>query len=337
MRVLSPQNRILQYIRNNAFLLGLTSLIWILLRTGRKPSRAAYPCQRIAAANSQIWLASYVLPIFSVVSGRRSSFSDRKKLAVIAAVLVVGSSLAAYGWWSQKKTGGETPNQAITLTGLNLTGRTASYEPASDLFVVGDTSGNDGGVVELIDLMGDHGLYFYKTNEPGENQGPEGLIARDDVVIIKVNCQWDERGGTNTDLLKALIQAILGHPEGFTGEIIVADNGQGQYGSSGRGGSLDWARNNAENTSQSAQEVVDSFAASVDISTYLWDTITTTRVEEYSEGDMEDGYVVNDTANPRTGIMVSYPSSRQATEPTSASNTGYGTPKLRPTTKTGSR
>jgi len=155
--------------------------------------------------------------------------------------------------------------------------------------------------------MGSHGLLFYKSSTSGGNQGPDGLIANDDVVLIKTNCQWDERGGTNTDLLKALIQAILGHPEGFTGEIIVADNGQEQYGSSGRGGSLDWARNNAEDTSQSAQEVVNSFAASADISTYLWDTITTTRVEEYSDGDMEDGYIVNDTTNPRTGIMVSYP------------------------------
>ena len=42
-----------------------------------------------------------------------------------------------------------------------------------------------------------------------------GLIAKDDVVIIKVNSQWDERGGTNTDLVKALIQAIVDHPDGF--------------------------------------------------------------------------------------------------------------------------
>jgi len=122
-----------------------------------------------------------------------------------------------------------------------------------------------------------------------------------------VNGQWNERGGTNSDLVKALIQAILDHPDGFTGEIVVADNGQGQFGSSGNGGSLNWARNNAEDTSQSVQKVVDSFSDSHRVSTYLWDTITTKRVGEYSEGDNEDGYVVNATANPRTGIMVSYP------------------------------
>ena len=59
------------------------------------------------------------------------------------------------------------------------------------------------------------------------------------MVIIKVNCQWDERGGTNTDLLKALIQGLIDHPDGFTGEIIVSDNGQSETrGSLGRGGSF---------------------------------------------------------------------------------------------------
>jgi len=33
-------------------------------------------------------------------------------------------------------------------------------------------------------------------------------------------------------------------------------------------------------------------------------------VHEYSEGDMNDGYIVNDTRNPRTGIRVSYPKFR---------------------------
>lgn len=67
-----------------------------------------------------------------------------------------------------------------------------------------------------------------------------GLIASDDFVLFKVNCQRDERGGTNTDLLRALIQAVLDHPDGLTGEILVADNGQAQGESTGGyGGSLD--------------------------------------------------------------------------------------------------
>ncbi|MFC1956748.1 DUF362 domain-containing protein, partial [Chloroflexota bacterium] len=94
--------------------------------------------------------------------------------------------------------------------------------------------------------------------------------------------------------------------DGFVGEIVVADNGQGQYGSTGRGGSFDYTRNNAEDILQSIQKVVDSFG-SHKVSAYLWDKITTKRVKEYAEGNNEDGYVIDDSKNSRTGLLVSYP------------------------------
>ena len=34
------------------FLLGIFSLAWFLIRTGTKPTRALYPCQQVALANS---------------------------------------------------------------------------------------------------------------------------------------------------------------------------------------------------------------------------------------------------------------------------------------------
>ncbi|MEJ2048221.1 MAG: hypothetical protein P8X92_10730, partial [Dehalococcoidia bacterium] len=175
-------------------------------------------------------------------------------------------------------------NQLIQLA---LTERQAELKPASDIFAVAGVSGNDYGVSQLIDLMRNHGTLFYKSSAEAHSAGPSGLISGDDTIIIKVNSQWDERGGTNTDLLKALISAVTRHPDGFTGEIIVADNGQTQYGSSGRGGSFDYPENNAEETSQSIQKVVDSFA-NHRVSTYLWDRITTKRVAEYAEGNTED-------------------------------------------------
>jgi hypothetical protein len=177
----------------------------------------------------------------------------------------------------------------------------------SNIFVVNGTHGGDGGVKRLVDLMGNSSLNFYQSSTPGKNKGPTGLIANDDTVIIKVNSQWDQRGGTNTDLLKEVIQAITEHPDGWRGEIIVADNGQTQYGSAGTGGSFEWPQANAKDHSQSVQKVVDSFDPKYRVSTYLWDKITETRVEEYSTGDTRDGYIVNATRNPRTGIMVSYP------------------------------
>jgi uncharacterized protein (DUF362 family) len=168
----------------------------------------------------------------------------------------------------------------------------------SDIFAIQGTTGADGGFRSLIELMKAGGLSFYS------------LIESDDVVLIKVNCQWDERGGTNTDLVKAIIESILNHPDGFAGEIIVADNGQAQFGAKGRGGSLDFENNNALIRSQSNQKVVDSFAPKHQVSTVLWDLITTVEVQEYSEGDYESGYVVSPKASAQTGIVVSYPKFR---------------------------
>jgi len=69
-------------------------------------------------------------------------------------------------------------------------------EDKSYIFLERGTDATDGGVARLIDKMAAEGLPFYQTAEI-----QNGLIARDDVVLLKINCQWAERGGTNTDLI----------------------------------------------------------------------------------------------------------------------------------------
>ena len=294
------------HIWHSAFIIGLLSFVWFAFRTGTKPSRAVYPCQQAAAANSYAWLAAYVLPLCSRVGQRTRELYARRNLIFMALATL---AIIASGVLSVCKMNGDymslaSAGQPVELT---LSESLAELTPASDIFVLQGTSGNDGGVSELIDLMGDHNLLFYNSPAAGRNKGPTGLIARDDTIIIKVNSQWDERGGTNTDLLKALIAAIVQHPDEFVGEIIVADNGGAQHGPTFQGGSLNYSRNNAEDISQSVQKVVDSFAGSHKVSTYLWDTITRQRVKEYSEGDITDGYIVDEAINPRTDLMTSYP------------------------------
>ncbi|MEM1582510.1 MAG: DUF362 domain-containing protein [Candidatus Bathyarchaeia archaeon] len=292
----------------SSFFVGLLSFLWFIFRTGTKPSRITYPCQRAALANSYLWLVAYVIPFLHHMYQKFPRAADlRRILPLLAALIIAGGSLALWSVYEMMRV------KEAQEVGLTISEKLAKFEPSSSIFVVNGTRGNDDGILRLIDLMGKHGLFFYKSSELGKNMGPNGLIDRDDVVIIKVNSQWDERGGTNTDLVKALIQAILEHPDGFIGEIVVADNGQAQYGSAGSGGSLSWSRNNAENISQSIQSVVDFFAGrNYKVSAYLWDKITTRQANEYFEGDMEDGYVVNATVNPRTGIMISYPKFRTA-------------------------
>jgi hypothetical protein len=186
---------------------------------------------------------------------------------------------------------------------LNIDEHKAKAKPTSNIYVVNGTVGGERGLNKLIDLMDQSGLSFHKTDGT-RKAGPEGLIAMDDIILIKINAQWDQRGGTNTDLVKALVKAIVNHPDGFRGEIIIADNGQGR-------GSMDWEHNNAENSSQSTQSVVNTFSDFM-VSTYLWDNIRQITVKEYSENDMDDGYIVNQTSNQTTGINVSYPKFRTA-------------------------
>ncbi len=177
---------------------------------------------------------------------------------------------------------------------LELNEAETTADQASDIFVVKNTDGRDGGFQRLIELMGSKGVEFY------------GLVPSDSVVILKVNSQWNERGGTNTDLVKAIVDAIVSHPDGFTGEVVIADNGQAQYGSTRHGGSLDYEMNNAEDRAQSNRVVAESFPGHR-VSTFLWDEITSNEVGEYSEGDDGDGYVIEDEPDPATGIRVSYP------------------------------
>jgi len=76
--------------------------------------------------------------------------------------------------------------------------------------------------------MATQGYSFYKTTRPHPWGGPDGLIDKSDVVLIKVNCQWKFRGTTNADVLRGLIYRILDHPDGFAGEVVIFENGQGQ-------------------------------------------------------------------------------------------------------------
>jgi len=90
----------------------------------------------------------------------------------------------------------------------------------------------------------------------------------------------------------------------------VADNGQAQYGASGRGGSLDWASSNAQDRGQSIVDVVNGFKPTFRVSAYLWDTITTNVVSEYADGDSEDGYVVSTKVAASTSSISAYPKFR---------------------------
>ena len=296
--------RLLEKLFNCYFIFGLLSLIWLIVRTGTKPARAAYPCQKVAAANAGSWLSLFVIPSFVGLIGQKPKkyskpmriFWRLNMLLLLVFTIFTFKILTSGSSTSQNISVGKEQEKMQSLQGIS-----------SDLFVVENTDGTDNGFEKLIAVMQEQGLSFYKREGKDAENGTQGLIARDDLIIIKVNSQWDQRGGTNTDLVKSIIEAIIGHPDGFTGEIVVTDNGQAQFGAKGRGGSLDWDENNARDRSQSIQNVVSMFSDSYRVSAYLWDIITENRVREYSEGDLEDGYILDSTPSPQTKIQISYP------------------------------
>lgn len=277
-------------------LIGVVSLFWFIFRTGTKPTRITYPCQKAALGNSSVFLSLSVLLWLTSILTKTKNLVSKNGISFL--ILLLAANLAISGGGVLKSihlAGAADPNRELFLS---LEPNQASSFPASNLYVCnGHMVAN---INELINFMGSSGSLFYESEISGANQGPNGLIAKNDVILIKINEEWPYRGGTNTDILKQLIQALVNHPEGFVGEIVVADNGQWQ-------GSMDWAQSNAEDTAQSTQDVVNMFSQDFNVSTFTWISIRGIRVNEYSEGDMTDGYVLYNDPDPETGIYVSYP------------------------------
>ena len=157
-------------------------------------------------------------------------------------------------------------------------------EGASPLFRVSAipanpfTSGNHhSGVDTLLKLMGQSGLKFYRTSVAGTENGTNGLVAADDVVLIKVNAQWKYRGCTNSDVVRGLVQRILEHPQGFAGEVVIVENGQGRGSlacdtSSSYGGNTE-VHANAQNESHSFLWLVNGLFNDPRVSAFLLDPV----------------------------------------------------------------
>lgn len=146
------------------------------------------------------------------------------------------------------------------------------------------------GVDALLTLMGEKGLKFFRSSSETIMSGPEGIVASNDMVLLKINSQWKQRGMTNTDVIRGLVQRIVDHPDGFTGEVVIVENGQEQdY--------LGSANENNDDTpdhSQSVEKVVLGFPddQGYRVSIYNWRLIGRTTVEEWDAGDGRDGYVL---------------------------------------------
>ena len=293
----TPPSRIWRWIYP---VFSLLCLAWLLLRSGRKPSRLRYPCQQAAAAHS-IWVLGTLGAGFLYVLRSRS----RRRLWLIPLLfaLVAYLALGVGGGVPVEAIGVEVPDLAqARMRAASLTPqvwRGADADGNHDVFIVSHVPvpqpGNPHhqGVDALIRFLGEGGTPFYHSDADYPGAAPGGLICPDDVVLLKVNAAWDQRGMTNTDVVRGLITAVLEHPDGFTGEVVLVENCEG-------GPDYNQVNNNAENIHQTFQAVVDSYGDPGRVSASSWWSFTDNLVYEYDGGDYGQGYVL-------LGNNVSYP------------------------------
>lgn len=203
---------------------------------------------------------------------------------------------------------------ALTCLGDIVNANTAvSEEEKSQVFMVRDCPTPDGerrhiGLDALLGLLATRGMKLYQTDTDHPWGGPAGIIERDDVILIKVNCQWKCRGTTNTDVLQGLIHRILQHPDGFGGEIVIFENGQGQGSFDGNprawGSYSTWPTidngiyvNAEEEDALTVDYLVNTVFDGFPVSSYLLDTIRSHFIT--ASEHLQDGYrVISDVSYP---------------------------------------
>ncbi len=277
-------------------LCGVFALLWLILRSGPRPNRFVYPCQQAAFSTAAL---AFGVPVVSAVmtARRRLSRAMRTPLGVSLAAmgLVMTAGMWGYLTWAAEYAGPEV-DPPVDYRAKIYQVTDCPQDPIGERFV---------GVDNLINLMGREGLKLFRSETESLVSGPDGIVSSDDVVVVKINYQWDQRGGTNTDVLRGLILRLLDHPDTFSGEIVVCENAQ--FNSINN---FDRPNNNAQVRSQSPHDVVVGFQQQgYPVSHYDWTVSRNTLVGEYSQGNMTDGYIVY-PYNQQLFGRVSYPKFR---------------------------
>lgn len=269
-----------RWLLAHSLLAGLFALAWLALRSGRRPSRLAYPCQRAALATAMLALGA---PAIAGLVALRQRLMSAARLPAVRATAGVAlfAAIVAWGLLRQVQAAPTGPVLAApdSYRAQVFHAAGCAERPVGDRFDC---------VSDLFALMGRNGLKIYRSPGSSTLAGPDGIVGSDDVVVIKINYQWAERGGTNVDLLRGLVRVLVDHPDGFTGEIVVAENAQFAAVSN-----FDRAANNAEDPALSPHDVVLHFQGQgFTVSQFDWTAIRGAGVAEYSAGDARDGYVV---------------------------------------------
>ncbi len=114
--------------------------------------------------------------------------------------------LTAASWPLIRRIAGRFSKLPIQPVNLIKQSTQANNQPVSHIYVAKNGTPQQN-VTKVIEMMG----------------GMERYIGKNDIVILKPNCQWWNQGRTNLAAMKGFIDLVLNIP-GFRGEVIIAEN-----------------------------------------------------------------------------------------------------------------
>ena len=167
-----------QWFLANSLISGVLAVCWLLLRSGTKPSRFAYPCQQAAISTATLAFAGPL--VAAVIAARRRVAAGLRTPAGIAAAglgLLLTTGLWGYFSWADEYRGPKPdPPRGYRADLYHVTD--CPEDPTADRFV---------GLDNLIALMGHEGLKFYQSSTESLVTGPNGIIATD---FDRLNGYW---------------------------------------------------------------------------------------------------------------------------------------------------
>ena len=166
----------------NSVVAGVLALVWLVLRSGPKPSRLAYPCQQASLSAATLALGAPLVAAM-IAARRQLAAGIRTPAGAAAAIVVVVAGLAVTGIFVIADAPPEVrllePPRDYRASVFHVSN--CPEDPVGDAFP---------GLDSLLNLMGGNGLKLHRSTTSGPTSGPDGLIAADDLVIIKINYQW---------------------------------------------------------------------------------------------------------------------------------------------------
>jgi hypothetical protein len=154
-------------------LLAIISAVWLIVRTGTKPSRISYPCQKAAAANINLFLIVLAQILAGLTSKLLPERILRSRIAKIVMVtgLLVTMAISTFTMFTINA----DPVVNLTLVDLDLQSQTTTASSPSNLFIIQNASGlqgnMDAAISALLSSMQNQGLNFFDTTAT-----PSGLI-----------------------------------------------------------------------------------------------------------------------------------------------------------------